>query len=216
MPLIFLPIILLIFSMTFIPIIFITSSVSMIFFSIILLTLISFISMTFDEEPFNPDYVEVDRILDESHSVDKDNGEPVVYYLVKWCSLPYEDSTWELQEDVDEAKVAEFKRIQARHPELKRQPRPQAGAWKKLEASHEYKNHNQLREYQLEGVNWLLFNSDNRQNCILADEMGLGKSNPCPSGVPYLCQVYPRRCTMITWQVIQRHRTRSDGNQGVP
>ncbi|XP_077049335.1 chromodomain-helicase-DNA-binding protein 8-like, partial [Agelaius phoeniceus] len=129
-----------------------------------------------DEEPFNPDYVEVDRILDESHSVDKDNGEPVVYYLVKWCSLPYEDSTWELQEDVDEAKVAEFKRIQARHPELKRQPRPQAGAWKKLEASHEYKNHNQLREYQLEGVNWLLFNWYNRQNCILADEMGLGKT----------------------------------------
>ncbi|KAM4754425.1 LOW QUALITY PROTEIN: chromodomain-helicase-DNA-binding protein 8-like [Cyanocitta cristata] len=129
-----------------------------------------------DEEPFNPDYVEVDRILDESHSVDKDNGEPVVYYLVKWCSLPYEDSTWELQEDVDEAKIAEFRRIQARHPELKRQPRPQAGAWKKLEASHEYKNHNQLREYQLEGVNWLLFNWYNRQNCILADEMGLGKT----------------------------------------
>ncbi|XP_031470735.1 chromodomain-helicase-DNA-binding protein 8-like [Phasianus colchicus] len=73
-----------------------------------------------DEEPFNPDYVEVDRILDESHSVDKDNGEPVVYYLVKWCSLPYEDSTWELKEDVDEGKIGEFKRIQARHPELKR------------------------------------------------------------------------------------------------
>lgn len=28
-----------------------------------------------EEEPFNPDYVEVDRILDVSHSVDKDNGE---------------------------------------------------------------------------------------------------------------------------------------------
>ncbi|XP_051631541.1 LOW QUALITY PROTEIN: chromodomain-helicase-DNA-binding protein 8-like, partial [Manacus candei] len=129
-----------------------------------------------DEEPFNPDYVEVDRILDESHGVDKDNGEPVVYFLVKWCSLPYEDSTWELQEDVDEAKVAEFRRVQARHPELKRQPRPQAGAWQKLEASREYKNHNRLREYQLEGVNWLLFNWYNRQNCILADEMGLGKT----------------------------------------
>ncbi|XP_010001731.1 PREDICTED: chromodomain-helicase-DNA-binding protein 8-like [Chaetura pelagica] len=129
-----------------------------------------------DEEPFNPDYVEVDRILDESHSVDKDNGEPVVYYLVKWCSLPYEDSTWELKEDVDEAKVGDFKRIQARPPDLKRLARPQAGAWKKLEMSHEYKNHNQLREYQLEGVNWLLFNWYNRQNCILADEMGLGKT----------------------------------------
>ena len=28
-----------------------------------------------EEEPFNPDYMEADRILDVSHSVDKDNGE---------------------------------------------------------------------------------------------------------------------------------------------
>ncbi|XP_066579022.1 chromodomain-helicase-DNA-binding protein 8 isoform X2 [Amia ocellicauda] len=129
-----------------------------------------------DEEPFNPDYVEVDRILDESHSVDKDNGEPVVYYLVKWCSLPYEDSTWELQEDVDEGKVEEFKKIQSRQPCLKRVARPPASSWKKLDLSREYKGGNTLREYQLEGVNWLLFNWYNRQNCILADEMGLGKT----------------------------------------
>ncbi|MBN3308605.1 CHD8 protein, partial [Amia calva] len=113
-----------------------------------------------DEEPFNPDYVEVDRILDESHSVDKDNGEPVVYYLVKWCSLPYEDSTWELQEDVDEGKVEEFKKIQSRQPCLKRVARPPASSWKKLDLSREYKGGNTLRE----------------QNCILADEMGLGKT----------------------------------------
>lgn len=47
-------------------------------------------------------------------------SQPVIYYLVKWCSLPYEDSTWELKEDVDEGKIREFKRIQSRHPELKR------------------------------------------------------------------------------------------------
>uniref|UniRef100_H3CR68 Chromodomain-helicase-DNA-binding protein 8 n=1 Tax=Tetraodon nigroviridis TaxID=99883 RepID=H3CR68_TETNG len=129
-----------------------------------------------DEEPFNPDYVEVDRILDVSHSVDKDNGENVIYYLVKWCSLPYEDATWELNEDVDEGKVEEFKKIQNRQPRLKRTPRPSPGSWKKLEESREYKNANTLREYQLEGVNWLLFNWYNRQNCILADEMGLGKT----------------------------------------
>uniref|UniRef100_A0A8C1Q3A0 Chromodomain helicase DNA binding protein 8 n=1 Tax=Cyprinus carpio TaxID=7962 RepID=A0A8C1Q3A0_CYPCA len=129
-----------------------------------------------EEEPFNPDYVEVDRILDESHSVDKDNGEPVVYYLVKWGSLPYEDATWELKEDVDEAKVEEFRKIESRPARLKRTPRPAASAWKKLDESREYKNGNQLREYQLEGVNWLLFNWYNRQNCILADEMGLGKT----------------------------------------
>uniref|UniRef100_A0A673Y572 Chromodomain helicase DNA binding protein 8 n=1 Tax=Salmo trutta TaxID=8032 RepID=A0A673Y572_SALTR len=129
-----------------------------------------------EEEAFNPDYVEVDRILDESNSVDKDNGEPVVYYLVKWCSLPYEDATWELREDVDEDKVEEFRKIQDRQPQLKRTPRPQAAAWKKLEEFTEYKSGNVLREYQLEGVNWLLFNWYNRQNCILADEMGLGKT----------------------------------------
>ncbi|KAM9719285.1 chromodomain-helicase-DNA-binding protein 8 isoform 2-T2 [Menidia menidia] len=129
-----------------------------------------------DEEPFNPDYVEVDRILDVSHSVDKDNGEPVIYYLVKWCSLPYEDATWELKEDVDEGKVEEFGKIQNRQPRLKRTTRPQASSWKKLEETREYKNSNTLREYQLEGVNWLLFNWYNRQNCILADEMGLGKT----------------------------------------
>jgi SNF2 family DNA or RNA helicase len=33
-----------------------------------------------------------------------------------------------------------------------------------------------LRPYQLEGLNWLLFNWYTRQNCILADEMGLGKT----------------------------------------
>ncbi|KAG7466762.1 chromodomain-helicase-DNA-binding protein 8 isoform X1, partial [Solea senegalensis] len=129
-----------------------------------------------EEEPFNPDYVEADRILDVSHSVDKDNGEPVIYYLVKWCSLPYEDATWELKEDVDEGKVEEFGKIQNRQPRLKKMARPPASSWKKLEETREYKNGNILREYQLEGVNWLLFNWYNRQNCILADEMGLGKT----------------------------------------
>jgi Chromo (CHRromatin Organisation MOdifier) domain len=31
-----------------------------------------------------------------------------------------------------------------------------------------------LRSYQLEGLNWLLFNWWNRRSCVLADEMGLG------------------------------------------
>lgn len=33
-----------------------------------------------------------------------------------------------------------------------------------------------LRAYQLEGVNWLLWNWWNSRSCILADEMGLGKT----------------------------------------
>lgn len=40
--------------------------------------------------------------------------------------------------------------------------RPPPNSWKKIEQSREYKNGNQLREYQLEGLNWLLFNWYNR------------------------------------------------------
>ncbi|XP_063511206.1 chromodomain-helicase-DNA-binding protein 9 isoform X4 [Pongo pygmaeus] len=129
-----------------------------------------------EEEPFNPDYVEVDRVLEVSFCEDKDTGEPVIYYLVKWCSLPYEDSTWELKEDVDLAKIEEFEQLQASRPDTRRLDRPPSNIWKKIDQSRDYKNGNQLREYQLEGLNWLLFNWYNRRNCILADEMGLGKT----------------------------------------
>ncbi|XP_072110706.1 chromodomain-helicase-DNA-binding protein 7 isoform X2 [Mobula birostris] len=129
-----------------------------------------------EDEPFNPDYVEVDRILDVSHSIDKDSGEPVTHYLVKWCSLPYEESTWELKLDTDQDKIEEFQQLQAMTPRTEYMERPRPEFWTKLEHSRDYKNGNQLREYQLEGVNWLLFNWYNSQNCILADEMGLGKT----------------------------------------
>uniref|UniRef100_A0A8B9CLK0 Chromodomain helicase DNA binding protein 6 n=1 Tax=Anser brachyrhynchus TaxID=132585 RepID=A0A8B9CLK0_9AVES len=129
----------------------------------------------FTEDLFNPDYVEVDRILEVAHTKDPDTGEEVTHYLVKWCSLPYEESTWELEEDVDPGKIKEFEALQI-PPEIKHMERPASESWQKLEKSREYKNSNQLREYQLEGMNWLLFNWYNRKNCILADEMGLGKT----------------------------------------
>uniref|UniRef100_A0A672TRN9 Chromodomain helicase DNA binding protein 7 n=1 Tax=Strigops habroptila TaxID=2489341 RepID=A0A672TRN9_STRHB len=140
----------------------------------------------FLSELFNPDYVEVDRILDFSRSTD-DNGEPVTHYLVKWCSLPYEDSTWELKQDIDQAKIEEFEKLMSREPEMERVERPPADDWKKSESSREYKNNNKLREYQLEGVNWLLFNWYNTRNCILADEMGLGKTI---QSITFLYEIY--------------------------
>lgn len=42
----------------------------------------------------------------------------VTHYLVKWCSLPYEESTWELQEDVDPVKIKEFEDLK-KIPEIK-------------------------------------------------------------------------------------------------
>ncbi|XP_075701737.1 chromodomain-helicase-DNA-binding protein 6 isoform X3 [Rhinoderma darwinii] len=128
-----------------------------------------------DEDMFNPDYVEVDRVLEVAHTKDSDTGENVTHYLVKWCSLSYEESTWELEEDVDPGKVKEFEVLQV-VPDLNVTERPSCESWQKLECTRIYKNNNLLREYQLEGMNWLLFNWYNRKNCILADEMGLGKT----------------------------------------
>uniref|UniRef100_G3N434 Chromodomain helicase DNA binding protein 6 n=1 Tax=Gasterosteus aculeatus TaxID=69293 RepID=G3N434_GASAC len=129
-----------------------------------------------DEDIFNPDYVEVDRILEVAVTTDTETGEEVTHYLVKWCSLSYEEATWELQEDLDSEKIKEFEHIQKLPADLRHMDRPPPEKWQKLNNTRDFRNGNQLREYQLEGMNWLLFNWYNRKNCILADEMGLGKT----------------------------------------
>lgn len=57
-----------------------------------------------EEESFNPDYIEVDRVLDMSETLDE-QGKTIIHYLVKWKALPYEDATWEIEDDVDITKV---------------------------------------------------------------------------------------------------------------
>lgn len=42
-----------------------------------------------------------------------------------------------------------------------------------FETSPLYLNSNVLRSYQLEGLNWLAFNFQQRRSVLLADEMGL-------------------------------------------
>lgn len=44
------------------------------------------------------------------------------------------------------------------------------------EKPHKYKNDNKLRDYQVDGVNWLSSCWYKNHSCILADEMGLGKT----------------------------------------
>jgi Superfamily II DNA/RNA helicases, SNF2 family len=60
-----------------------------------------------------------------------------------------------LKDDMKEKRIEEFK--------------------KKLEDT-EFQNGGKLRDYQAEGVSWLLANHINKRSAILADEMGLGKT----------------------------------------
>merc|ERR1719466_413733 len=102
---------------------------------------------------------------------------PEKHYLVKWCALSYEDSTWEREADIESTKISEFDERCSICPLTKKVSRPHKDLWKRLtQADTLFKNNNKLREYQFEGINWLLFNWYNKRNCILADEMGLGKT----------------------------------------
>jgi len=54
---------------------------------------------------------------------------------------------------------------------------------------HIYKNENRLRDYQVDGVNWLSSCYYKRHGCILADEMGLGKTVQIVSYLEHLYRV---------------------------
>lgn len=45
-----------------------------------------------------------------------------------------------------------------------------------------------LRDYQLDGLNWMVYSWSQDRNVILADEMGLGKTVQCVSFLGYLSQ----------------------------
>ena len=50
------------------------------------------------------------------------------------------------------------------------------GKFVELEKQPDYLVNGELKNYQLDGLNWLLFQSHIGKSCILADEMGLGKT----------------------------------------
>ena len=62
-------------------------------------------------------------MLDVSVIIDPFNSEEVTHYLVKWRGLPYEDSTWELANDVDKGKIEAFKKFRELPPEEEREVR---------------------------------------------------------------------------------------------
>ncbi|KAJ6619823.1 hypothetical protein lerEdw1_014913 [Lerista edwardsae] len=104
-------------------------------------------------------------------------------YLCKWMGLPYVDCSWE-----DEALISKkfqhcidsfnsrnnSKSIPTRDCKVLRQ-RPRFVALKK-QPSYIGSENLELRDYQLEGLNWLAHSWCKNNSVILADEMGLGKT----------------------------------------
>ncbi|KAJ4845979.1 Protein CHROMATIN REMODELING 5 [Turnera subulata] len=133
----------------------------------------------------------VERII--SDRISKDNsGNVVPEYLVKWQGLSYAEATWEKDVDIDFAQDA-IDEYKAWHVRL---PWPYKGKWwipsarkekvyifafsktslRKLDEQPDWLKGGKLRDYQLEGLNFLVNSWRNDTNVILADEMGLGKT----------------------------------------
>ncbi|CRL21083.1 SNF2-related [Penicillium camemberti] len=144
------------------------------------------------------DNLRVDIIFDvEYHTepesqADRANAEMVKRAYVKYKGLTYEDSVWEeppsqtdtarwedfqtaltdrvLREDIHPPKP---KDLQSRLKDARREEFDQSLM---MTAQPALVTGGQLMEYQLDGVNWLLYMFFTQKNAILADDMGLGKT----------------------------------------
>ena len=132
-----------------------------------------------EDEPYNPDFNIVERVIADEKSVD--DTPPL--FLVKWRGLPYVNCTWESCRTLlhDQSSIRSFRAREVTPPALERRLaasglRPPRTNFTKLEVSPTFNTGHSLRPYQLEGLNWLLFSWYTRRSVMLADEMGLGKT----------------------------------------
>ncbi|KAL3680801.1 hypothetical protein R1sor_023757 [Riccia sorocarpa] len=137
-----------------------------------------------DRISIRPEWTTVDRILDS-----RQNGD-VKEYFVKWKDLGYDALTWEAEDD-----IAPFQSEISKYSALMQKGAAKALMRRKIAAGLEVKETKRRRKefkpykktpkflsggalhrYQLEGLNFLRFASQQEKHCMLADEVGLGKT----------------------------------------
>lgn len=124
---------------------------------------------------------QVERLIADRMGSDS-RGVMIPEYLVKWQGLSYAEATWEKEVDIAFAQDAinEFRAREAaisiQGKMVDSQRKTSKASLRKLDEQPEWLKGGKLRDYQLEGLNFLVNSWRNDTNVILADEMGLGKT----------------------------------------
>lgn len=135
------------------------------------------------------------RVTIKSEAVDKARIHEVEEVLVKFEGLSYTEAVWETPPDHDSTdpnEIARWKAFEMAYLEWvagRHFKQPPKGLNDRIEAyrSQDFKTLEMrqqpasltggtMKDYQLEGLNYMLYKYHQQQNCILADEMGLGKT----------------------------------------
>uniref|UniRef100_A0AC35TH50 DNA helicase n=1 Tax=Rhabditophanes sp. KR3021 TaxID=114890 RepID=A0AC35TH50_9BILA len=120
-------------------------------------------------------YKEIERVISHQVSREKEEqGLEGIEYFIKWNGQAYVDSTWE-----DEALVKRYapKAIAEYNFRINSTKAPHKSSNVMRRRPKFVKSEEQeLRDYQLEGLNWMLHAWCSGYSNILADEMGLGKT----------------------------------------
>ncbi|CEM01013.1 unnamed protein product [Vitrella brassicaformis CCMP3155] len=176
--------------------------------------------MTEDEIEQEEISVELNRQIDQDalkaeriivHNFSPSTGKT---YLVKWCSNPYDQCTWETEETMQQhgfqGLINEyFQRLNRVNDRETRWNKSNDMSGMNFEpyttTPHFLKVNNpdkDLRDYQIIGVNWMIHRFKQRHSgVLLADEMGLGKTIQTISliGHMLLVEKLPGPYLIITW-----------------
>nr|XP_033342119.1 chromodomain-helicase-DNA-binding protein 1 isoform X3 [Megalopta genalis] len=125
-------------------------------------------------------YNNVERIIAEYKKPDSEHPD----YYCKWESLPYAEATWEDGILIVKRWPEKIKEFRERE-ESKRTPSKHCKVLKLRPKFHQLKGQPDcmgkgreliLRDYQMDGLNWMIHSWCKENSVILADEMGLGKT----------------------------------------
>ena len=97
-------------------------------------------------------------------------------YLTLWTDLDRKDATWETKESLNNDKLIEDFYTMPSAEEIENHPKPPPSSWQPITDPPTSKSGKVLRNYQVDGLNFLTNSWFHNHNAIIADEMGLGKT----------------------------------------